>query len=198
MTKCCRSNQFSELSEAGNSLCEAGGLKRFKVLGHSLRWILEAFTVSLGSRTDDAGVKVQQVCDELVGMLSLDSKLGERIAREVGKVAGYDDIRSGTNRGGKNVTIILVGKLKIRNQVFVVLDEAVPNVFVHLVASFFELIARLVGILFENIADPLFVDFIGPFGAEKVRHRQVHQQAAELRREENARIKESREVAQDQ
>ena len=85
-------------------------------------------TLFLGRNADDVGGKVQQVGDELVGMLSLDSELGQRFGGIVGKIAGHDDIDPRTNRGSEDVTIIRVGKLKGRDQVFVVRDQTIPDV----------------------------------------------------------------------
>ena len=82
------SNQRGERSEASHGLCEAGCLKRLKVLGHSLGWLLEALPLFLGSRTDIVRSQVQQVSDELIRVLCLDSKLGQRFGGEVREIAG--------------------------------------------------------------------------------------------------------------
>src|SRR5207249_3829707 len=97
--------QRGELFEASNRLGKAGGFQRRKVFVHGLRGILETFSLSLGSRANRAGIKVEQVSEELVGMLSFDSKLGQGVAWKMLEVVGHDHVGSSTDRGGKNVTI---------------------------------------------------------------------------------------------
>ena len=61
------------------------------------------------SRLADSGeIKVQQLADELVGMLCGEAVSGQRVRREIPQILGHDDIGPPANRSRQDASVIRI------------------------------------------------------------------------------------------
>ena len=90
------------------------------------------------------------------------------------------------------MTVVRVRKIERVNQGLKILDQAVPHVGVHEVASPLELLATEIGAILENRPNPFFMHHVRPFGPEQIGQRQAHQKVPKRRGIQDARVIERR------
>ena len=73
------------------------------------RWHFQLFTLPLGRRNHGGPVQVEEVLDELVGMLSLDTEQDQCCAGKVFLIEGHDDAGIAANGGSQHMSIVDVG-----------------------------------------------------------------------------------------
>lgn len=88
------SDKFSERSQTRNRLCESLAFQRCEVFLNRLGWIFEVLSLTLGRRTYDRGGEVQQVRDELVGVLGVDPICSQDVVRKVLQIESDDHVGS--------------------------------------------------------------------------------------------------------
>jgi hypothetical protein len=162
--------------------------QRGEKLVSGFRRFVQVFTLPLDRCTDRARREVQKVNDEIVGVLSFDAAMGERLSREISQVEGYDYISPAANRSRQDVSLVGVGKRDGSNQVLVVRNQAIADMDIHQGAGAFELLAGQVRPIFQEAPNPLIMNSVGPFRAKKVGQGQVHQQIAQRGRIQDASI----------
>ena len=72
-----------------------------------------------GRREYGAWGEIEQMDDEIVRMLRLDSKVAHDLCREVSKVHRDDHVGLSADGGGQDMPIVWVGQMKTGNQIFV-------------------------------------------------------------------------------
>lgn len=79
-------------------------------LGGGFGRILETFENRADGSNDSARVEIEEIGDELIGMLRLDSKGRKGLLWKVFQVVGDDDVGVRMNRGRKYMAVIGVGQ----------------------------------------------------------------------------------------
>ena len=138
--------------------------------------------------------QIQQVDDEVVGVLGHEVVGFERLRREVLEVEGHDQARARVNRGGHHMTVVRVGQLDRRDQVLKPGDQAVADMAVHQLACSVQLLGCEIGPTGQHVARPLVVDRVTPARPVQIRQRQMHQQIAQRCRVEHAGVIDDGEV----
>lgn len=134
------------------------------------------------------GSKTQDMREELIRMLDLDTIGGSDPFREVLEVLGHDDIGTATNGSGEHMAVIGVRQGERGYEVLEVLDERIPRMRVHEISGPLKLRTGEIRSIGENRPNPFLVNLIRPTRSVKVRERQMHEDIAKGRRIEHARI----------
>lgn len=70
--------------------------------------MLELRALLLGGGNDSVRIQIEQVTDEFVGMLSLDTERRQRIVRKISLIEGDDNTGTTSNGGGEHVSVVWV------------------------------------------------------------------------------------------
>lgn len=105
--------------ELRDRLGELAGEELVKQLIDGDGRILEAPALIAHCGTYSTGVDVEQVTDELIGMLCLDPIRSERVFRKVLEVVGDDDTRLTPDSSRKDVPVVGVRQFQSLDQAFV-------------------------------------------------------------------------------
>ena len=96
-------------------------------------------------------------------MLDFDAEEGKDFRRKMLEIEGYDEVRPGTDSGGKHMPVVWIRKGQRRNEGLVTGDKAVPYMGVHQIPSALELLGLQIRSVLLDVSDPLVVDRISPF-----------------------------------
>src|SRR2546427_4618451 len=96
------------LAEDGDCQCQSLRFQSIQVLLNRFRSILEAHAVILCRRCDYTRSQIQQMQQELVGMLSLNAESCDGIRRKIARVEDDRIIRTIANRGRQEMPVVRV------------------------------------------------------------------------------------------
>lgn len=147
----------------------------------------------LHGRADIAGPQIQQVRNEIIRMLSLCTVRAQAVLREVLQVEGHDHVSPGSDRGGKDMSVVGVRKTDRRDEILVAGDQAIPNMAVHEIPRAFELVKRQVRPIPQDARHPFPMDVRRPSRPEEIGHGEAHEEVAQRRGVQHARVIERRE-----
>src|SRR5690606_26923948 len=99
-------------------------------------------------------MKVQQMQDEVVGMLCFELEASELLLREICQIEGDDQVGSAVNCSGNHMTVVGVGKIDARNQMLKASDEAIAHMGIHERSRAIQLFRCQVGTVLPDAADP--------------------------------------------
>lgn len=119
--------------------------------------------------------EVEQMRDELIGMLRLDSERPKDISGEVTHVPGDNHVRAPPNGGGQHMPIVRIRQMQTLNQGFVAGNERILCMFVHEHPGPLQLLARQIRPIAQESGHPFLVHAGGPLRAEQPCQGQVHQ-----------------------
>ena len=88
-------------------------------------WVLERHPLEPHSVADGGSIEIELVDEEVIRVLSLDSKGVEHVRREVFFVVGDDDACPGLDCSSKDMAIVRVGEFQSGDQILIARDEAV-------------------------------------------------------------------------
>lgn len=111
------------------------------------------------SRQHGAWREAEQVHDEFIRVLGLDSERAEDGVAKVFEVNGHNDIRPAADGGRKDMAITGIGEIQSWNQVFIARYKGIQGVLVHQVSRALQLHAGEIWPIDEKISYPLFVNF---------------------------------------
>ena len=137
-----------------------------QVLIHAPGGTAQALAMLRSRCNDRIRVKVQQVCDKLIRVMGPYPKSVEGRRGKVVEIPGNDDVSSGTDRGGQDVTIILVRKNDRWNQGLEILNETILNTLIHESSRALKAFPGQVGSVSQQCLDPFLVHFVRPSCAE--------------------------------
>jgi hypothetical protein len=127
----------------------------------------------LDGQADGARGEVQEIHDELVGVLGRKAVGSESGVREVAKIGGDDHAGLASDRSRHDVPVIRVRKLDPVDECLVSGDEAVGSGTIHLLAHALERCGLDVWPVPEQASHPFPVDLGGPTGTEQSRRREL-------------------------
>jgi hypothetical protein len=130
------------------------------------------------SRQHGARREAEQVQDEFIRVLGLDSERFEDSLGKVFEVHRHNDIRPAADGGSKDMAVTGIGEMQAWNQVFIARYKGIEGVFVHQVSRSLQLHAGQIRPIDEKIPYPLFVNSSGPLRPKQSGHGQMHQKVA--------------------
>ena len=92
----------------------ADGLKQFvpqerpEQFVHSSRWVLQVCSLSPDGLNHRTFIKVEQLCDEFVRVLRLQTKLSQNVVGEVSEVPSDNDLGMANHRRCNNMAVACV------------------------------------------------------------------------------------------
>ena len=149
--------------------------------------------MKLDRPTHGSGCQIEQVADEVIGVLSLQAVDLELLPRKMLEVGGYDHIGPDTNGRGEYVSIVPVGEFQAGYQAFIAFHQAIGDHRVHQFSRSLQPLAVEVGAAMQQAVDSLVVDCIGPTRPEQIGGGQVHQQITQGSGVQNGGIVDGRE-----
>jgi len=152
------------------------------------RRVLQGATQTLQCGQYGPGSKTQDMRQELIRMLNLDTIGGSDPFREILEVVGHNDIGTATDGSSEHMAVIGVWQGECGYEVLEVLDDRIPRMRVHEITGPLELRAGQIRSIGENRPNPFLVNQIRPTRSVEVREHQMHEDIAEGRRVEHARI----------
>lgn len=93
--------------------------QKIKISADIYRRQLQLLALPLRRRHHCCWVQAEEVVNEFVRVLSLDTEGGQRSAREVFLIEGDDDAGVSANGGSQDMTVINIGQRQPLNQFFV-------------------------------------------------------------------------------
>ena len=106
-------------------------------------------------RDHGAGREIEQVEDEVVGMLGLDTIRLEAVRRKVLQVEGNDGLRARANRGSEDMPVIRIGEHEAGDQLVEPVDHTIGDGPNHQLACARKLLPGEVGTLLEDAPEAL-------------------------------------------
>lgn len=79
--------------------------------------------------------ELEEMSDEIIGMLRIDSVRGDTVFGEIFQVIGDDHAGLATDRGGKNMTVVRIGQFELVDEVLIARHEAIGDCTVHQLTS---------------------------------------------------------------
>ena len=117
--------------ETRNEFVESLSFQGFKILVNGLAGIAEPVPVCVHGHANGTGSQIENVGEEFIGMLRRDAILLQGCFRKILEIVRDNDIGPSSYGGGQHVSIIWIGQLKRRDEVFEVFDQAVADVPIH-------------------------------------------------------------------
>lgn len=105
--------------------------ERHEIFIDRFRRIPEASSVVLSRRNDPCRRQIQQMQDEFIRMLRLDSERLDRGRWEISDVDRHDDIGVAAYRRGQHMPVIRIGKLQAGYEILIARDYRVRHVLIH-------------------------------------------------------------------
>jgi hypothetical protein len=91
-----------------NRFRQSLAIQTVEVLGDALGRVLQAHAMVLCSLHDQPRCETQEIKDEIVRMLGLDTELSERFRRKIGKITSDDNAGAAVDRSGEDMTVLRV------------------------------------------------------------------------------------------
>ncbi len=130
---------------------------------------------------DKTRCKIEEIQDELIGMLCFDAELVKRLTRKIHQIASHDNTGSATDRRCQDMPVLFIWKNKTRNQMFISRYKRIWSGFIHELSRSLQFLTGKIRTMFQETANPFFMHVGGPFGAKHSDQRKVHENVTQLR-----------------
>jgi hypothetical protein len=163
--------QLRKFSKPGDCLRKLLSSQSVQVLFDTLRRFTKAFPVTFCRAANGTRGEIQQVSQEIIRVLGLDTVWFEAVDREVIGVARDNQICSGPDRSRQDMAVTGIREFEPPDQSFIAGYQAVENMSIHEVLGPVKLFSSKVRPLLRQVSDPFFMDTVRPPGAKQAGQR---------------------------